>query len=338
MTDLPPYGVIWNHLKKREVIPFLGAGASLSGRPSKINWNEESADFLPTGQELANRLAKIVSYPQPKLEDEQDPQKIRSYYLALAEHDDLAKVSSYYTQTADRPSLIDFMKEVFHRDYQIGKIHQFLAEIEVPLLVVSTNYDDLLERAFQEKGKPYHLVTYPTDNEELKGSVLWWEPGALKPEAVSPTKLSLTFSNTSIIFKMHGGIDRYAKRWDSFVITEEDYIEFLSRMTGQNAIPATFKMAFRNRRFLFLGYGLRDWNLRVLLNNLKYSDIFSRGSSGGEETDSVTGKLRSWAIQYGPSVVEKKLWGSRNVTIYHQDLDTFVSELRSLWKEEQNEK
>ena len=323
----PPYGAIWNHLKKGEVIPFLGAGASLSGRPPEAKWDEASASFLPTGRELANRIAENASFPLPNPEDLKDPDKAPSYYLALAERDDLAKVSSYYTQTADRPSLIDFMKEVFHRDYQIGQIHRFLAELTAPLLIVSTNYDDLLERAFQEKRKPYHLVTYPTDRTDLAASVLWWKPNATEPETFPPAKLPLSLTDTSIIFKMHGGIDRFHQQWDSFVITEEDYVEFLSRMTGQTAIPANFKFEFRKRRFLFLGYGLRDWNLRVLLKNMQSSVTHPLGTVSKEE-NSAGAKLRSWAIQFRPSQVEQVLWGSRNVGIYDKDLDSFVENLR----------
>ena len=41
-------------LKKGEVIPFLGAGASLTARPRDAQWNKEGADFLPQGRELAS--------------------------------------------------------------------------------------------------------------------------------------------------------------------------------------------------------------------------------------------------------------------------------------------
>ncbi|MBI3915046.1 MAG: hypothetical protein HY327_12785 [Chloroflexi bacterium] len=43
----PPYGIIWNHLKKGESIPFLGAGASISSRPANAEWDERRSTFLP---------------------------------------------------------------------------------------------------------------------------------------------------------------------------------------------------------------------------------------------------------------------------------------------------
>ena len=36
-------------------------------------------------------------------------------------------------------------------------------------------------------------------------------------------------------------------------------------MTKNKAIPAIFAEPFQTRHFLFLGYGLNDWNLRVVL-------------------------------------------------------------------------
>jgi len=116
----------------------------------------------------------------------------------------------------------------------------------------------------------------------------------------------------TVIFKMHGTRHPSDEKFDHFVITEEDYVEFLARMTARSAIPAVFYPYFRERSFLFLGYGLRDWNLRVLLKNLP--------NQGDEE-------LRSWAIQKDPSKLEKRLWEKRNVKIYDIDLPSFVAQL-----------
>lgn len=43
MTE-PPYGIICNLLKKGEVIPFLGAGVSLSSRRLDAKWEENSGE------------------------------------------------------------------------------------------------------------------------------------------------------------------------------------------------------------------------------------------------------------------------------------------------------
>ena len=307
----PPYGIIANQLKQGNVIPFLGAGASLSGRPADAKWENETASFLPTARELAHHLADDSSLPS-----------LDSY-----DRDDLSKVSSYYAEVAaSRTDLIGSLHQALDRDFQVGAIHRFLADVETPLLIVTTNYDDLIERAFQHKGKPYHLVAYPTDHKELAAAVLWWKPGATEPEAHAPKSLPLSLTDTSIIYKMHGTVDRQTSKWDSYVITEEDYVDFLARMTGQTAIPARFMLEFRKRRFLFLGYGLHDWNLRVMLRHLR-SALATTETSAPSTTD-ASEDLRSWAIQRSPSELERALWLARKVNIYDKNIDDFVGELQ----------
>src|SRR4029077_9139477 len=128
-------------------------------------------------------------------------------------------------------------------------------------------------------------------------SLLWWGHGKTEPEAVEAKELDLDLDNTSVIYKMHGTVGKDAK-WDNFVITEEDYVEFLSRMTTNtsSAVPAQFYQYSRNRSFLFLGYSLRGWNLRVGLRNLRRQFEGAGSGDQGSEND-----VPSWAIQRKPS-------------------------------------
>ena len=74
-----------------------------------------------------------------------------------------------------------------------------------------------------------------------------------------------------MILKLHGFVDRGAEdddNDDSYVITEDDYIEYLARMDLDNLLPVKVLDRMRNCHFLFLGYGLSDWNLRALLHRL----------------------------------------------------------------------
>ena len=59
--------------------------------------------------------------------------------------------------------LKDCLRTAFERKSEIGPLHRLLASVESPLVIVSTNYDTLVERALQEAGKPYDLVVYPAD-------------------------------------------------------------------------------------------------------------------------------------------------------------------------------
>jgi hypothetical protein len=50
---------------------------------------------------------------------------------------------------------------------------------------------------------------------------------------------------------MHGAADRHNPDHDSYLITEDDYVEFLARMTSRTAIPDAFGEPFRRSHFLF---------------------------------------------------------------------------------------
>jgi len=305
MAPEPPYGIICPLLREGGIVPFLGAGASLSTVPAT------PTSRPPTGAELALQLALEAAFPLTDLRDRQD----------------LVKVASFYQDAAlDREGLRSRLRREFCANYTSGAVHQLLAEIAQGLeaagkglLVVTTNYDHLVEQAFDERGVRYHLVVHLTDRTDKPGFVQWWMPGSDSPnEDHTPGNLPLSLERGSIIYKMHGNVHPKNDRWDSFVISEDDYVDFLSRMGGavQSAIPALLMEEFRARRFLFLGYGLNDWNFRVMLKNL------FGGANAGREPK------RSWAIQYKPNELEKRLWTKKNVNIYDLEIDAFVASAR----------
>src|SRR3954453_22751088 len=288
----PPYKIIANQLKSGEIVPFLGAGVNFGMRqPPNAQWAFQTANFLPSGSDLSTYLIDQCEFPEKNERD-------------------LAKVASYYVEVVDRAGLSQGLLPIFDRDYEPCEIHHYLAN-DIPadkhLLIVTTNYDDLTERAFVRAQRPFDLVVHPTDSARA-GSVIWRPHGATEVQYVPPNSLQIDLQNTTVIYKMHGTVDRTQHCMDDYVITEDDYIDFLTRMIGQTAVPAQFMAHFRTHRFLFMGYGLNDWNLRVILNNLH--------------------ARKSWAIQYKPSAVEKRLWDKRNVDIYDVDINEFTRQLR----------
>lgn len=316
-----PYGIIADKLLSGSVVPFLGAGASLTARGADAHFDGKDPKFLPRADELSAWLAAKCEFPEN-------------------EEPDLPKVASYLQVQSTRDDLMGYLRQIFSRQYPYGAIHKLLAEAPKQMLIVTTNYDDLIEHAFDDAGKPYHLVMYP-ESDELAAAVQWWKPGAAEPESFAPAVLPLHVEDTTIIYKMHGSVRRSEaqRQWDSFVITEEDYVRFLSRMTAKGgAIPSRFMLHIRNSSLLFLGYGLRDWNLRVMLEKLRRS--FGGYESNGDDEPPVgdaaddalaahhgTAKA-SWAVQWHPSELERTLWSSRRVKIFDQDLTEFAEALR----------
>ena len=346
-----PYREIADLLRQGQVIPFLGAGANLGTRPPEMSWDEFTSPFLPSGDELSLWLAGIIGFPSEQPHDLSD----------------LAKVSSYFAEISGRDNLLPRLRSVFRSNsYSPCDIHILLAELaksaEIaqrgngellaeykslrpdefkPLLIVTTNYDDLAETALQELGCPYDLVVHPTDHKDMAGSIMWWKHGADEPEWLRPNNLVIDLNRTTVIYKIHGTASKLMSEFDSYVITEEDYIEFLSLMTIQEAIPPLFITHFYTRQFLFLGYGLRDWNFRVMLKKVQEKTRSPRDKSQFEEDLSQSDRikpnataglkrreLKSWAIQKEPSELEGVLWGARDVILFKEDLNEFVAELR----------
>jgi hypothetical protein len=180
-------------------------------------------NFLPTAGELAGHLADTTEFPSD-------------------ESRDLTKVAQYYSAVGGRRALNQELHSIFNCDYQITSLHTFLASVPAPLLIVTTNYDDLIERAFDEKNhqlgnqaRPYDVVIHTTE----VGSgdrLLWWAHGASGPSEINPNKLDIELGERTVIYKMHGAVDRGQSSRDQYVITEDDYIDFLARMTKNKAI------------------------------------------------------------------------------------------------------
>lgn len=250
----------------------------------------------PRADELACYLARQTNFPSDEMPD-------------------LTKVAQYYDVVGGRGRLERDLHDIFNKDYPFTSLHTRLAAVEAPLLIVTTNYDDLLERAFRKAGRPFDVVIHTNNPPKLGHNILWWQHGSSQPVFTVPNKLGVDPLKTTVIYKMHGAVDRDDHTRDQYVITEDDYIEFLTRMTRKgHVIPAPFTEPFQTRSFLFLGHGLRDWNLRVVLNGI-------------EKEMKLTKRIASWAVQHRPSALERRFWQNRNVEVYDMELETFVNNL-----------
>jgi len=285
------------------VIPFLGAGASLAVRRTDRE-AEAGPTYLPSGKELAHVLAARARPEFPSKD---------AYDL-----DDLAKVASWYVTNNGRQTMRVILHDLLAGEYERSPLHDLLAASPKPQLIFTTNYDTLLEEAFVRVAKPYDLVVYPADRAEAANAVLWWEHGAAEPKEVLASTLDIDLESRSVIYKMHGTLASDL-RWDNFVITEDDYVRFLAQLASDAAVPARFYDHLEGRNFLFLGYSLRDWNLRVVLHTLRLARQEAGSADGGASI--------GWAIQHKPSPLERALWRARGVSIYDVPLDAFVEQL-----------
>jgi hypothetical protein len=302
------YSTAVRGLRNGWVVPVLGAGANRAGRPKGQDWSFGSP-YLPDGGELAAYLAD-------EFEDYDGDRR------------DLVRISQYIAVVGGGTGpLYKSLHPVFDRDYTITPLHDFLAHLPGTLrdagklrsypLVLTTNYDDLLERAFVDAREPYDLCAYVAEGSEAeKGKFRHQPPGGELRTIVEPESyLDISLDERTVILKIHGFVDRKratAEPEDSYVITEDHYIDYLTRTDLKQLLPPQLLARLAECHFLFLGYSLRDWNLRAILQRL-WSERTTRWDS--------------WSIQLAPNPLERKSWELRGVHILEIDLDTYVAGL-----------
>ena len=305
------YSIAVRGLRNGWVVPVLGAGANRAGRPKGQDWSFGSP-YLPDGGELAEYLADEFD------DYDGDPR-------------DLIRISQYVAVVGGGTGpLYKTLHPVFDRDYAITPLHEFLAHLPGALreagklrsypLVLTTNYDDLLERAFERAGESFDVVWYIADG-EARGK-FWRRPPDGEPRQIDQPEEydGLDLEQRPVILKIHGAVDRLARERDSYVITENNYIDYLSQGDIAGQIPMTLRERMADSHFLFLGYSMRDWNLRVILNRIW----------GAEELD-----LKSWAVQREPDdpiakKIEETLWDDRgDVELLYVPLREYIERLSS---------
>jgi hypothetical protein len=232
---------------------------------------------------------------------------------------DLARVSQYVATMKGSGPLYDELHALFEAVTEPTPLHRFLAALPRVLrengaphqLIVSTNYDLALERAFEEAGEELDIVAYVAAG-QYRGR-FWHRAPGQPPHPIDvpntyATELSL--DRRTILLKLHGAVDPLPEReWESFVITEDDYIDYLGRSELTAVVPVSLAAKLRRSHFLFLGYEMADWNLRLILNRL-----------WGERPVGY----RSWAVQRSPSALARAFWRRYDVSPLDVDPESYV--------------
>ena len=232
---------------------------------------------------------------------------------------DLARVSQYVATMKGSGPLYDELHSRFEAAVEPTALHRFLAQLPALLrergaphqLIVSTNYDLALERAFEEAGEELDIVAYVAAGPQ-RGR-FWHRPPGEAPRPIDvpntyATELSL--ERRTILLKLHGAVDPLPEReWESFVITEDDYIDYLGHSELTAVVPVALAAKLRRSHFLFLGYEMADWNLRLILNRI-----------WGERPVAY----RSWAVQRSPSPLARAFWQRYDVTPLDVEPEAYV--------------
>jgi hypothetical protein len=201
-------------------------------------------------------------------------------------------------------------------------VHRALAETTALLherglprpLVVTANFDLALERAFAEAGEAFEVVSYIALGRH-RGRFLHLDAdGAAVVVDLPNAYTGISIGDKTVILRLLGQVDRQpAREWESFAVTEDDHIDYLAQADISSLVPVTLVAKLRRSHFLFLGYPLRDWGLRVFLHRIW----------GREKV-----AYRSWAVEPELEAVERELWRQRSVDVFDVPLDQYLEEFR----------
>ena len=287
------------------------AGLTVSGAPAPTDEEGEIVKALLSGRvvpvigldgagDLAEHLARAFAVPDDRPVD-------------------LARVSQYVATMQGSGPLYDELHARFEAAVEPGPLQLFLARLPALLrergaphqLIVTTNYDLALERAFEEAGEELDIVSYVATGTH-RGR-FWHRPPGEPPRPIDVPNTyatELDLDRRTILLKLHGAVDPLPEReWESFVITEDDYIDYLGRSELTAVVPVALAARLRRSHFLFLGYEMADWNLRLILNRI-----------WGERPVAY----RSWAVQRAPSPLAQAFWRRFDVAALDVDPHSYL--------------
>jgi SIR2-like domain len=301
---LEHYRSVVRPLAEGRVAFFLGAGVN---RDAGEEW-EPDCGRLPLGRELAAYFSGLVGHAGSDglaLAAQELEEELGRFEVKLRTHEQLDIITepkSAITFIAELPRRLQAAKEAGVK--RINAPHP---------LIVTTNYDTVLEEALAQEGEPFDVVTYHR-RADGDGEFVHHVAGEKDPrEILRPNEYVDSHpADRTVILKLHGSIVPGDYEHAELVITEDDYIEFLANDDAAGILPVGIAARMKSSHLLFLGYGLNDWNLRVILRRMWGPRPFG---------------FKSWAVQLEPSLRDIKQWKARGVEIWGLDLSEYIAGL-----------
>jgi hypothetical protein len=261
----------------------------------------KASKYPPSAAQLASALASVAAYdaferPRQRVRklltaDDREVLALLRWIADLTEIGPsvppLLSVASYYEFTLQRSSLWRTLRQIFENKQTPTRTHWLIAraaEHHLSLggwkdyLIITTNYDRLMEIALERTGIPYCVLSVanadqyvdvrfsPSIHEYLQ--IDESEFASLKDDHARKYAKSFTLElprPIAIIYKIHGCLFPDVPERDSVILSDEDYIRYLMQMyDASGMIPSQITTLTEVPGFLFLGYSFSDWNVRAI--------------------------------------------------------------------------
>jgi len=211
----------------------------------------------------------------------------------------LAAVAQQYALELGRADLERQVVRFYDSQREAGlELHAALAALPLSL-VVTSSHDALFEAALRSAGKAplvehYH---FRGDNEAI---------------------LQLGSVESPLLYQLYGS----PREPSSMVLTEGDLLDFLVAVVSKNPpLPSNIRSELKKkgRSFLFIGFGLRHWHLRILLHVLGFSGAESRSFALEPLASAAPAELEQTIVFYRTGY---------RIEVYDMKLAEFVGQLR----------
>jgi hypothetical protein len=254
---------------------------------------------------------------------------------------DLTKVSQYLAANQDRrfprSALANFMSEFIResgrlnpeldsnptvndlisalgrtsRASNVNDPYRLLANLPFPIYF-TTSWTSLLEDALTEARRPPQVKSFEWN--KLRGDERPLTVTAKDPE-------------NPVVFRLFGSFDDI----DSIVLTEDDYFQYLTNWALSRKHLSGVKNKLTNANLLLLGFGLDDWDFRVLFRSIQMME----GAVQLNNLAHVAVQLNPQSETFEPEVVQQYLedyLGRSNFSIHWGTPSEFLKDLSQRWQ------
>jgi SIR2-like domain len=224
--------------------------------------------------------------------------------------------AAQFVADVNRATLSATVSRLIHAHYtQPCQAHRFVATLPAALkrlghntdiLIMTTNYDTMIEDAFAGAHEPYHLFVYNHDG-LYAGRFLHRRPDDREFAIRTPAAIRAPLDAPAIV-KLNGGIDPVGRLPTSFVVASSDFEELSTRLP--DVLPQVVWDALKTRSLLFLGHGLREPDVRSLIRRRNREHA-----------------PNSWAVQRHPT--DRRFWKAQGIELIDADLHVYLTRLES---------
>jgi len=298
-------------IKDGSCTPILGSGiAGESIIPSREELAGRWADrwLVPLASNHRVDLAKVAQYLGTTTAPKTVQTAVRRYLVRELRMRYGAELPDELKDSEDAVALVHAVGEAARQREGEAYPFKILADLRQPIYI-TTSWMSFLEDAIEAEGR-----------QPIVRSFAWHK------ERTDPEPLVDPDPDHPLVFHLFGTLDDKS----SLVVTEDHYFAWLKawnkRVDKDPSIPGCVKTAMTDRSLMFLGYGLDDWEFRVLYSAHKSIEgwyLMRDNLHVGVQVSPTSQTVDAQAIQgYLGTYL-----GSDNVKVYWGTCTQFLREL-----------